>query len=108
VENSVGKLAAFRKEVRQMSAWEREYGELPSPTFVPIGPQGSVGTFVLYATPSADCCHLTGTRSVITRAKPTSSETQPFDEEMNASMHRLAATIEFADVVEVIKAVPCT
>ena len=108
MENSVGKLAAFREEVRQMSAWEREHGELPSPTFVPIGPQGSVGTFVLHATPRADSCHLSGAKSVITRAKPTSSETQPFDEGMNARMHRLAATIEFADVVEVIKAVPCT
>ena len=37
VENSVGKLTAFRKEARLMSAWERERGELPPPTFVPVG-----------------------------------------------------------------------
>ena len=37
VENSVGKLTAFRKEARLMSAWEREHGELPSPTFGPVG-----------------------------------------------------------------------
>ena len=45
VENGVGKLAA-NFCWRQMSARERELGALPSPTFVPVRPQGRAGTFV--------------------------------------------------------------
>ena len=39
-----------------MPAWERECGELPSPTFVPVWLQGRTGTFVFHA---AAICHRT-------------------------------------------------
>jgi len=31
-----------------MSAWEREHGELPTPTFVPVGFNHLAGTFVFW------------------------------------------------------------
>jgi len=43
VENGVGKLAA---EVRQMSARERESGELPSPNLSLFGRKAGRGLFV--------------------------------------------------------------
>jgi hypothetical protein len=43
VENGVGKLAA---KVRQMSAWERECGELPSPNLSLFDREVGQGLFV--------------------------------------------------------------
>jgi hypothetical protein len=44
VENGVGKLAA---NARQMPAWERECGELPSPNLSPLDRKVGRGLFVL-------------------------------------------------------------
>jgi hypothetical protein len=45
VENGVGKLAA---NVRQMPAWERECGELPSPNLSLLDRKVGQGLIVLY------------------------------------------------------------
>src|SRR5438034_10232825 len=48
VENSVGKLAAIRESARQMSAREREHGELPSPDLSLLDPKKLSGDFSFF------------------------------------------------------------